>query len=811
MGRKIVIALCVSMTVMSGSSPTASVQEMTKPLTVWLIPLEPAARDDGTLDLDKFNAEVGADGHVTVLNTTVPVYQDQLRAWNPEFASPNFPLINGQRKTLAALQRFARERNIRINVRFVWWLQAFQELNESIQSAQSKTPDDFQIAPDVAQIGSSWVGYFANRQALAPQIPKSDNLDWRGTESSARASLRYTSDVRLIFYWRRMSDRLSDPPLSIDNTTWATIVESISKRPSESKRTNPPMAMPIAFGPNLLHDLVPLIWSGGGAFIKDKKADLTSDAALSVPRMLMQAATETDGHDSRRRVVAFPEIPHEEAVQHFLNGEYVAIFEPVSFAKRWRDRIVQQGLPLTFSDQKSPPHPVRFWDYGGMVSPPRTFVGGSDLIVMNGARDKQRAFDLARFLATDPSYTDTLSELGDLPAQSPNFGIDKLVASLSDNSPAESQAEDSAKVMAATLDSVLKNRSEQEYPAIAEWPTNVESREVLESLQRIWRTIGGMGTPTTSLETCAAEAELRINQQIDRWTRWREGFRKWWPLTAVGLIVGLIGIIGAIYRMLLFRERALDEVRRVRGFTSSALMAAFVVHKNLKGNPYEHLEARGWGQAMKALILNYGLQGWRRGRDESVWGKAELKGVVWTSILLALETVHTACLFRQWENQNRLDPEQFLLEKRLLRSCANGDLGCAPFSFQVDCPAVEVTTPFMLEQALVCLLQNAIKASFDEKRGLYNPITVSYDPKSKRVSLANEAESLWVQNPNLCDALNENSSLLEFENKIHTLLAEGGETPKPGIGLVEAYCIATQCYGGLVVDKQRMKISIQLR
>src|SRR5262249_14481361 len=146
------------------------------------------------------------------------------------------------------------------------------------------------------------------------------------------------------------------------------LLNSLSKRPVEPGRLNPPMAMPIALTANLLHDYLPLILAGGGLFIgrDSTAADLVSDSALRIPRMLMQRVTQVGAQNSRHRLIAFPEMSHEEAVHHFFNGEYLAVTEPVNFIARWRKEVAEHGLPKSFfADQKSVPKsaPINFWDY----------------------------------------------------------------------------------------------------------------------------------------------------------------------------------------------------------------------------------------------------------------------------------------------------------------------------------------------------------------------------------------------------------------------------------------------------------------
>ena len=75
-------------------------------VTVWLMPSEPA--DEGPtpsgmgLDQD-IEAFCRQYPHVTILNTSDPFLRSQLIAWSPEFALAAWPMLKGQRHTLARI------------------------------------------------------------------------------------------------------------------------------------------------------------------------------------------------------------------------------------------------------------------------------------------------------------------------------------------------------------------------------------------------------------------------------------------------------------------------------------------------------------------------------------------------------------------------------------------------------------------------------------------------------------------------------------------------------------------------------------
>jgi ABC-type glycerol-3-phosphate transport system substrate-binding protein len=834
MRRKFFIAaLLLTILLIQGLSEALGRQSQT--VTVWLIPLEPA--DENTqADIDIFDRSVSRDGPVTVLNTRCRIYRDQLKNWNPEFDYPNFPIVKGQRQTIKALARFAKQNDVRINVRFVWWGQAFEELQKIRAAGGDETCEDIeggqlQVTPDVAQIGTTWVAYFAKRHALLPLDGLPAELKFYSTPDMPRAALRYATDLRLIFYWKRMSSP-ADPPLKIDGSSWDSILKSLEKVSVESGNQSPPMAIPIAAGPNLLHDYVPLVRSGGGSFLNARMdyVDLTSDAALAVPRLLAARATLTDEKSRWHRLVAFPEITHEEAVHHFWDGEYFAVIEPAGFIKRWRDKWLadlkenKTPLPQRFVSQQSESPagtPLKFWDYAGVAVPPSTFIGGSVLSLMNrGVTPPAPAKNLISFLAADEEYTAMLAELGNLPAQRPDYGLNLFTAPLGDEQKpsAETAVSPGLVDFGVALGLALEKREELEHPPLEEWPTVLESQDVLESFQRIWRRIGEGNV--AQVEEAAAATELAINKHINFRTRLVESVRNQWQLITGGLLLIMAGLLAFSYRELKHsrkemrgeqeragalkeRAEALIQVRKVRGFASSALTIVDTVHYTLRFNPF--LVDAGEKQALKARIISAGLQGWSRGQDDRLWEPEKLESVIWRAILLAVESARGPDLFKRWEDCG-CHPETFLRRERILRDDPEVRSGCPPFYFGVpDTMGEEVQLPFMFEQALVCLLQNAIIASWDIKHGYASAISIELDADSKTIAVANSGAAI---DRTLCDALNKNLEVAEFRQEVDKLL-RGPVRHRPGIGLVEAYCIARQCYGGLKVDTGGPRVSIK--
>jgi hypothetical protein len=206
------------------------------------------------------------------------------------------------------------------------------------------------------------------------------------------SGLPHITDVRRLFYWKRLPPAAPKSPEFVLNTSsWTALVGSIRDRAGSSDT----VACPTGLTLNVLHDYAPLVWAGGGGFflrgLFGWRADLTSPEALAVPLELQKSAIEMPRPHEPRTLITFPESSHEEVDDIFVNGGYRVTQEPANFIYRW----------CTDFQQRHEKDGSRFWDYAAADVPPKSFLGGSDLVVTRGTAQPAAAFALADFLATD--------------------------------------------------------------------------------------------------------------------------------------------------------------------------------------------------------------------------------------------------------------------------------------------------------------------------------------------------------------------------------------------------------------------------
>lgn len=812
-------------------------------VTIWLMPNEPAAKasEDPRLlaqEVNQFTA-LYEDLGLTVLNTTVESLHDQLLAWNPEFAVPTWPMVKGQAKTLDAIAVWAGRNNTNVQVLVVDWSRALVNLRRALETSGHSYP------PDLAQVGDTWVRALDKQGLIEPADgPRQGGLKWRPRPNDGTAvSLPYIQDIRLLYHWIRLPTAgPGEPALILDDTeAWSQILDRLDVWAGgdgpQSRR--PPMVMPIGYSPNLLHDLLPLVRAGGGEFLLRSwwlnlpKMDLTSSKALSIPTLLAARAVRNPETERAYRVVAFPEMNHQEAIGRFEDGHYSATIEPLSLLRNWRDDFVARQR-----DGRIPPD-TSFWNHAGVAVPPATFKGGSDLIVTRRAdRTKLEGdltFDLARYLASAPACRRLLAEYGHLPVHEADSGIASYLEALS--IPPEHRERIALAIRRAT-------NAGKGYPPIA--PVNeLEASDTLQMIHGLFVAMAewtpGAGV-RSNIEDAAKQAQLKANTKINWWTRFWEVSVKQQLVAVLSvlfamLVLTALGCVSLLQRnrasrqeaaalesrnrairqeaaTLESRNRLLDLYRRVRGFTSSAILVFQEVHASYAPSPscddglyVDELPKDG----EKRRIILAGINGWRRGRKDSNWDRGPIRPTVWNAVMLTLDS--SGRLLQEYHHQSDTgggpsEPDTFLCAKKETRGAT--DPADDHPRFDVDVPSdVEVDLPFMLENALICLLQNALKASKDEDTGRYSRIDVRFDRATRELVISNQASHF---SPKLLDAVNGSQDFEEFAAQVEKL-NKGDTAHRAGIGLVLAYEIFDACYGKqprIKVEPQESKVSLSV-
>jgi signal transduction histidine kinase len=502
-----------------------------------------------------------AGTRVRLLNLEGPLAAKTL-SWFPEYTVPNFQAVVNQRTTFAALGRFAAQNDADIDLRLITW----RESVDLLRAARTTGPD---ALPDVMEVGRTWSGYLAARGRIRsrPGWQKSRG-NWRDVLGVPACALPLITDVRLLFYWKRLPSAPPDSPaLSLNDASWPALLESIHSGTSSDET----VAFPIGNSLNLLFDYESLAMAGGSEFHKDpfgSRLSLSSQSALSVPVYLAEHSSVPFGKGEGRRLVSFPEATHEEEIRTFVNGGYRATLEPASFMTRWAyDFYGRQGK----TDKAK-----RFWDYAAAVIPPGNYLGGGEFVILSKKSDPEVAFRLADFLATDPEYTAMLGRAGFLASGKPDYGTDAVVASLVRGS---GDLQD-ARIFGETVRKAIDQG--HEYPDFERWPVLLDP-SVLDKLQGVWRRMAE--GDVAGVRRAAKEVDWAVNSQIYLPSRVLNALIQSWRWAAlIFSMATFLLLLGALHRRRLQQlerqfnmrlEERLNERTRIARDLHDTLLQSF--------------------------------------------------------------------------------------------------------------------------------------------------------------------------------------------------------------------------------------------
>lgn len=514
-----------------------------KHFSVWIIPPEQSGPNDAVQGEDIPSRMQAlrlalAGTRVRLLNVEYPLAaktgshrsgNSGEAGWYPEYTGPNFEVVVNQRKTFAALARFAQQNNTDVVLRLITWREAF----ELLRAGRTTGPD---ALPDVMEVGTTWTANLAaNGRIRSRPDWRKNKGHWRNVLNVPASALPYTTDVRLLYYWKRLpSARPDSPPLTLNNSSWPALLDSVRSGTSSADI----IALPTAITLNLLYDYVPLVMAGENrSFIHDdvfgSRVSFSSEKALSTPLYLTEHSWVALDKGEVRQLVSFPETTHEEVTRTFVNGDYRATIEPVSFMGRWADDFNER--------QRKKGEGRRFWDYAAAVVPPKGFKGGGELVVLSETSQPELAFKLADYLATDPEYSEMLAYAGFLPPGKPDFGVDAFVASLTKDKRDTGDARVFGDVVRKAID------QGERYPDFARWTEAFESQAVLEKLQRVWRRMAE--GDVAGVRQAAKDVDWEINSQIYMPSRALNAFIQSWRLVAVVVSIGVFLVVaGEIHR-----------------------------------------------------------------------------------------------------------------------------------------------------------------------------------------------------------------------------------------------------------------------
>ena len=178
--------------------------------------------------------------------------------------------IGSQRALTRIVRKFQRETRIPVQVRFLNWGEAFGEITAALDSGRG---------PDVLQLGSTWVPYFAASGKIAPLVPLLDKIDstrfFKESFKSSHVSLDsnvysfpWFVDVRALYVneskWKNLALKEGEVDSYVE---FVGALRALSRMQRDSAAKVAPFALPGNGDWTGPQHMAPFIWSFGGDFL----------------------------------------------------------------------------------------------------------------------------------------------------------------------------------------------------------------------------------------------------------------------------------------------------------------------------------------------------------------------------------------------------------------------------------------------------------------------------------------------------------------------------------------------------------------
>jgi multiple sugar transport system substrate-binding protein len=282
---------------------------------------------------------------------------------------------------LPLLDEFRKQYNIQVNLTDVTWDSGWGEIVKF---------GIYKRGPDVSTIGTTWIGSLASMQALRPyddqEIHALGGAEaffesiWRTgflQNDPTLWSVPYLGDAMLLYYWKKY---LKKAGISDFETAFATddaLAETLGKL--QRSGIDYPLAINLKSDSTILHEAAHWVWNAGGDFVSPdgRQVAFTQPPAMQGFRSYFKLRPYISPEFLKIRSTAGP----------FNTGKAA-----VHFAGPW--------LVTSFHQNKE-----QIEDAPNVVAIPGiTFTGGCGLVIWQYTLHPREAFELVRFLATQPVH-----------------------------------------------------------------------------------------------------------------------------------------------------------------------------------------------------------------------------------------------------------------------------------------------------------------------------------------------------------------------------------------------------------------------
>jgi multiple sugar transport system substrate-binding protein len=282
---------------------------------------------------------------------------------------------------LPLLEAFEKQYHIHVNLTGITWSKGWGEIAKF---------GIYGNGPDVSDIGTTWIGSLAAMQTLRPfteqQIKSLGGAEaffdaaWQSgflPNDPTPWAIPWLADVHVIYYWK---DALEKAGISDYQSAFASevaLVDTLGRLHKVAGYAYPLDLTTIRM-PVILHEAAHWVWSAGGDFISpdNRRLIFNQPAALQGFRNYF-------------------------SLRPFISPKTFTADSPGSLFNA-REAAVFLGGPFPGNIGRML-HPEWGECLGVVQSPGAAFVGGSSFVIWKYSRHPQEAFELVRFLSSQPT------------------------------------------------------------------------------------------------------------------------------------------------------------------------------------------------------------------------------------------------------------------------------------------------------------------------------------------------------------------------------------------------------------------------
>jgi len=290
----------------------------------------------------------------------------------------------GEKLGVLAKEFMAANPDIKVKVTPIAWDVAHDKLITAV--AGNKTPD-------ISQMGTTWMGEFAQTGSLEP-VP--DDIDtsqfFEGARDTAVVDgttygVPWYVETRLLYYRSDLAKKAGVTPPE----TWDDL-----KAAARAMKEKAGAKYGISLAPNNWQEFLPFVWQNGGDVIEDN--EMTFDTPEVVEALDFYKSFFADGLTADSVPEGF------DVTQGFIAGTH-----PMFFSGPWHMSLIEEQGGAKLKGK---------WDIAAMPEKETgtSFVGGSDLVVFNGSGNKEAAWAFVKYLLKPDVQRKWYETVSDLPA-----------------------------------------------------------------------------------------------------------------------------------------------------------------------------------------------------------------------------------------------------------------------------------------------------------------------------------------------------------------------------------------------------------